>query len=115
MIVPFVLILVETNVVEDKKFWLRTKIGDVSDTGGFEIGFRFASDVARIASIIFLRNGINDVADEAQCRRGAKWIHDRRRGVRHDQHVRCVDCLPAADRRAVKAESCFKNLFLVFA
>ena len=57
VIVPFVLILVETNVVEDKKFWLRTKIGGVSDTGGFEIGFRFASDVALDLDNDLLRDG----------------------------------------------------------
>src|SRR4029079_12237431 len=68
-------------------------------------------DVARIAAVLFLGDRVDDAAGERQRRVDHEGIDDGCRRIRNGQHVRRVDRLPAAERRAVEAGAFFEQLF----
>src|SRR5437879_11981252 len=99
--------LVKADVDEDEELGLGAKESLVGHTGKAQIGFRLASNVARVARVGLLGDGINDVADHHQRGRVAERVHEMRLGVRHQQHVRLVNRGPAADRAAVDSKAVF--------
>jgi hypothetical protein len=110
-VVAAVLILVVTDVVEYEELGLGAEIGDVADAGRLQIRLRLLGDVARITRVLFLRDRIEHVADQAQRRYGGERIHHSGGGIRHDQHVGCVDRLPTANRRTVEAAAFLEQRF----
>ncbi len=55
--------LIKANIVKNKKFRFRADISGVTDTRGFQVGLCFLCNIARIFIIIFVQDGIFDVAD----------------------------------------------------
>ncbi len=93
------------HLVEDEELALGAEVGGVGDARGPEMGLGTAGDAARVPRIRLLRDGIRDLADERQRRRLGSRVEDGARRIRHEQHVRVLDGLPATDGRAVEAES----------
>ncbi len=79
--------LLITNVVEDEELGLGAEVGGVSEAEGAEVALRLLCDVAGVAGVGLLGDGIDDVADHAEGRLGAEGVHPDRTGVRDDQHV----------------------------
>ena len=100
-----VLVLLVAHLVEDEELGLGPEVGGVADPGRLQVRLGLARDVARVARVVLLGERIDDVADEAQGGKRRERIHHRGGRIRHHEHVRGVDRLPAADRRAVEAES----------
>src|SRR5262249_12710499 len=110
-----VLVLLVAHLVEDEELGLGTEVGDVANAGRVEIGLGLARDVARVARVVLLRDRVDDVADEAEGGNRREGVHHGGRGIGHDEHVRRVDRLPAADRRAVEAVPLLEKLLAQFA
>src|SRR5208282_4299612 len=105
---------IEADVVENKKLRLRAEKRLVRHAAVTQVGLRLLRDVARIARIRLLRDGVHGVRDHAQRRRLAERVHKARLRVRHQQHVRLVDGRPAPDRAAVHPEPFGKALLAEF-
>jgi hypothetical protein len=105
----------EADVVEDVELALWAPVAGVGQAGGLEVGFRLASDVARIARVGLPGQRIDDVADQGQRRYLADGVDDGRRRIGNDEHVALVDLLPAPDGRAVEAESVLEDPLLELA
>jgi hypothetical protein len=67
--------------------------------------FGATADAAGVLRIRRARDRVGDLAHERERRDFGRRIEDRGRGVGHEEHVRVLDRLPAADRRAVEAEA----------
>src|SRR5262249_30986350 len=113
MVVGFVLILVEADIVEDKKLGLRTEISHVAHASGLEILFSLAGDVTRVTRVGLFGDRINDIAQQAQCWHRAEWVDHSSSWIRNDQHVRGIDRLPATDRRTIKAQPILKDVLFI--
>ena len=59
-------VLVETDVVKNEELQLGAHVAGVADAGALEIVDRLAGDVARIAGIVLVRDGVQNVADHRQ-------------------------------------------------
>ena len=103
--------LVEADVVEDEELGFGADEAGVGDAGALQIVDRLAGDVARIARVVFARDRVLHVADDAERGDHGERIDERRIGLRQQQHVALVDRLPAADAGAVEAEAVFKRFF----
>ena len=93
------------DLVEDEELALGAHECRVRDARRAEVLLCLLRDAAWILRVGLLGDRIGDLADERQRRRLGKRIEDRRSGVRHQQHVRLRDPLPAANRRTVEAEA----------
>src|SRR5215475_192591 len=113
MVVGFVLVLVEADIVEDKKLGLRTEISHVAHASGLEILFSLAGDVTRVSRVGLFGDWINDIAQQAQRRHCAEWVYHGSGRIRDHQHVRSIDGLPATDRRTIKAWSILKDVLFI--
>ena len=102
VIIAFVRILVETDFVKDEEFRLRPEIRHFAEPAGLDVGFGLLGDAARVARVRLSGDRIHDIAEQAERRPFVERVHNRCAGVGHDQHVRGVNRLPAANRRAVK-------------
>ena len=56
VVVTFVLVLIETNVVKNKEFGLGPEVGDVGDTRALQKIGGLAGNVAWITAVILTRN-----------------------------------------------------------
>ena len=74
-VVAFVLILVEADIVEDKKLRFRAEMSRVGNPGGGQIDLRLLGDITRVAIITLLGHGIDHIADHHQRRHFGEWIH----------------------------------------
>ena len=72
VVVAFVLVLVEADVVEDEELRLRPEVGGVGDAQALQVVLRLAGDVPRIPGVVLARDRVADVADQDQglCRPG---------------------------------------------
>ncbi len=61
---------------------------------------------------VFARDRVGNVADQRECGHLGESIHDRRRWIRHDEHVGLVGRLPATDAGPVKTETICEAVFL---
>ena len=114
VIVPFVLVLIETDVVKDKEFRFRAEVGYIGDSQASEVIFRLPGNVARIPRIILSSDGIADVANDDERLGLEEGIDEGGFGHRLDQHVRFIDRLPPSDARPVEANPVFKSIFIDF-
>jgi hypothetical protein len=93
----------EPHLVEDEELGLRSEVRGVGDAGGEEVLLRLLCDVARIAAVALARDRVGDEAVQHQRLAGAERVDVRRIGVGHEDHVRLLDLLEAADRGPVEA------------
>ena len=93
------------DLVEDEELALGPEVGRVGDPGLGEVRLGASSDSTRVALVPLARDRVGDLADERERRRLGERVEDRAGRVRHQQHVRLRDPLPAADRGAVEAEA----------
>ena len=96
--------LVEGHVVEDVELRLGAEVDGVGNTALEQMALGLLRHVARVARIGLARDRVDHVADQRQRSRRVEGVDLRRRGIRHQQHVRLGDLLEAADRGAVEAE-----------
>ena len=77
--------------------------------GGLEVGLGALGERARVALVALHVRRLDDVA--AQVERGLleERVDDRRRRIRHQDHVGLLDALPTGDRRAVEALAVFEE------
>jgi hypothetical protein len=88
--------------VEDEELGLGTEIGGVAEAGALEVGLGLLRDGARVALVSLARRGLEHVAGQDQRGLVVERVHVRGIRIRHQQHVGCLDALPARDRRAVE-------------
>jgi len=99
-----VLVLLVTNLVEDEELQLRPDVARVRDSALVQGGNRFLGYTARIARVFLSRFGVGDVGQDTDGRLLEEGVEAGRLGLRHREHVRLVDVLPAADARTVKPQ-----------
>jgi hypothetical protein len=92
------------DLVEDEELALGADVVRVGDACRAQVLLRTLRNKARILRVRLVCHGLDDLADEREGRHLGVRVEDRRRRVRHQQHVALRDALPAADRRAVEAE-----------
>jgi hypothetical protein len=97
-------LLVERHVVEDVELGLGPEVHGVGDAARAQVLGGLDRDVAGVARVRLARDRVDHRADHRDRRRRVERVQDRRRRVGHQQHVRLVDLLEAADRRAVEAD-----------
>ena len=90
------------NVVENEEFVFGAKQRRVGDSGGLEIRFRALCQGTRVALVALHGHGFDDIAAQVNRRLFVERIDDGGGGVRHQNHVRLIDALPAGDRRTVE-------------
>ena len=66
MVVRFVFVLIETNIVENKEFRLGTEEGGIRQSGQLHVVFCFPGNIARIFGIIFPRDRILNITGHHQ-------------------------------------------------
>ena len=93
------------DLVEDEELALGPEERRVGDAGRDQVLLCAAGDAARVAGVRLAGDRVEDLADERERRRGRERVEHRRLRLRHEQHVRLGDALPAADRGAVEAEA----------
>jgi len=108
-VVAVVVALVEADRIEKEKLELGADVDGIAGPRLLHVRFRLLGDVARVAGVGLARDRILDVADEHEGGHGGIGIHLGRRRVGNEQHVRLVDGLEAADRRAVEAQPIREN------
>ena len=93
---------VRTDRVEDEEFVFRTEVRRVGDAGRLQVGHAALGDRARITLVTLHGCRLDHVA--AQHQRGflEERVDERGTRIRHQDHVRLVDALPAGDRRTVE-------------
>ena len=107
MIRPFA----ETNLVEDEELRFRTKIHGITQADLLDVRLGFLGDIARIAAVGLVGDGVDNVTDEGEGRLLEERVDARRAGVRNKDHVGLVDGLPATDGASVEAKSLGETFF----
>ena len=98
-------VLAVAHVVEHEELGLGAEECARADAGGVEVLLGLARDAARVAAVVFLGHRVAHVADQDERLVRAERVDERGLLVRHQQHVRGVDLLEAADRGAVEAKA----------
>ncbi len=111
VVVAFVLVLVEADVIEDEELGFRPEIGGVREPQALYIVLRLSGDVSRIPRIVLARDRVADVAEYGEGLCGQEGIQEGGPRNRLDEHVRLVDRLPPTDARAVEPEALFEGPF----
>ena len=97
------LVLGETDVVEDEELRLGPEVGGVGDPGRLQVGLGLLGHVARVAAVGL--EGQRVVHEAVQIERLvlAERVDHRRRRIGQQDHVGLVDLLKPADGGAVEA------------
>jgi len=98
------------HVVENEKLRLRPKHRAVGHPRARQIPLGLLRNAPRVPRVALLGPRLGNRAGQRQRRLRAKRIHKRRRRVRHRQHVRRLNALPAPDARPVKPQPLGENL-----
>ena len=104
VVVGLLLARVVADLVEDVELGLGPPVRRRGDAGRGEVALRLHGDPARVARVELPRDRVHDVADQRQRRHLVDRVHERGRGVGDQEHVRLLDLLEPADRRAVEAD-----------
>ena len=83
------------HIVKNKKFILRTKVGNVGDSRGFQIGFCTIGDRTWITFIAFAGGRFDNIAGNVNRGFIGKWVQYRGAGIGHQDHVGFVNAFPA--------------------
>ena len=110
VVVALVVVLVETDRVEDVELGLGPEVGDVGDPRPLQIVLGLAGDVARVAGVELAGQRVLHEGVDHECRVLGEGVHDRGVRVRNQDHVRLLDLLEAADRRAVETEALLEGI-----
>ncbi len=102
VVVARVLVLIEAGRVEDVELGFGPDVDGVGDAGALDVLLRLLRDVARVAGVRLARHRVLDVTVDGERRVLAERVDDRRVRVGHEEHVRLLDLLEPADRRAVE-------------
>ena len=104
------LVLIEAHRVEDVELGFRPEVRGVGEAGRLQVRLGLLHDVARVARVRLARERIAHVRVDVQ--RGVLAERIEHRGVRigDQEHVRLLDLLEAADRRAVEAEAVLEHV-----
>ena len=65
---------VKADIIEDKEFCLRAKIGRIGNTGRFHIGLGLLGNIAGVPAILFFGNRVQDITDHSQGRYGGERV-----------------------------------------
>ena len=106
----FVWLLIESHIVENEEFRFRAKERRVGDPCALQIRDGFSSHVARITAVILSRNRILNIANEVHRGQRRERILPGRIRLRHDQHVRLVNRLPATNTGTIEAQPVFERV-----
>ncbi len=93
------------HLVEDEELAFRPEIGGVGDPARAEVLLCATGHPTWILRVRLASDWIGDLADEGERGRLGGRIENRGGRIRHQEHVRLGDRLPAADRRAVEPEA----------
>ncbi len=93
----FVLVLIESHVVEDEELGFGTEVGGVGQAGRHQIHLGLFGDVTGIAIIALLGHWIDHVAHHHHRGNFGEGIKHVFRGVGNQQHVAFVNGCPAAN------------------
>ncbi len=105
VVVPLVGVLVEADVIENEELGLGPEIGRVGYSGRDQVVLRLLGNIAGIARVRLPRDGVAHEGVDVQGLVLAERVQDSCVRVGHEEHVRLLDLLEAADRRAVEAEA----------
>jgi hypothetical protein len=92
----------EAHIVEDEELRLGSEVGGVGHPGGEQVLLRLLGDVARVAAVALTGDRVSHVAVHDERLPGAERIEVRGVRIRDQDHVRFLDLLEPADRRAVE-------------
>ena len=109
-VVAGVLLGLEAHVVEDVELGLGREERGVADAGGGQEVLRLAGDVARVAAVGLLGQRVVHEEVQAEGLGDPEGVQVGRRRVGQQGHVRLVDLLEAADRRAVEGQAVLEHL-----
>ena len=101
---------VEADVIKDIELGLGGEEGGFRDAGGNQVCLGLAGDVARVAGVGFLREGVVDEEVDVEGPRPAERIDESAGRVREQRHVRFVDLLETSDRGTVETQAFGENL-----
>ena len=101
--------LIETNIVKDEELGFRAEVRGIGDACRTQVQLRLARDVARIAVVALLGDGIDHVGHHHQGRHLGERIQHVCARIGNEQHVALVNGRPAANGRAVHAEALFER------
>src|SRR5580698_1303656 len=88
--------------VEDVELGLRPEVHGVGDPGATQVVLGLAGDVARVPGIGLAGQRVVDEEGQVQRLVCPEWVEYRGGRIRQQEHVRLVDLLEAAYRRAIE-------------
>ncbi len=106
------LVLIETDVIEDEKLGLGPEERRVGYTGVVQVHLGLLRNPARIPLIMLTRDRIDDAARHDQRTSLRKRIDVGGIRIRNEQHIALVNRCPAANTRSVDAEPIFEGILL---
>ncbi|MCY1522735.1 hypothetical protein D9M68_576010 [compost metagenome] len=109
-VVAAVGVLLEADRVEDEELQLRPEVAGPGDAAVAQEMLGLLRHVARVARVGLAQDRVEHAADQRQRRNLADRIDEGGGRVRLQQHVRLVDFLESADRRAVEADTVLEQL-----
>ena len=98
------LVLIEADRVEDVELRLGTPERGVRDPGLLQVELGLLRDVARIAAVHLAGDRVSHEAVDVDRRVLRERIHVRGVRIGHEEHVRLLDLLEAADRGSVEPD-----------
>ncbi len=104
------LVLVETDRVEDVELGLGPEVRGVGDPRSLQVSLRLLRDVAGVAGVELAGDRVLDERVHDQRRVLAEGVHYRGVRVRNEDHVGFLDLLEAADRGPIEAVTLLERL-----
>ena len=109
-VVARVLVLVEARRVEDVELGLGPEVRGVGDAGAAEVVLRLLGDVARVAAVGLAGDRVLHEAVDVERLVLRERVDHRGVGIGDQEHVRLLDLLEPADRRAVEAQAVLEDV-----
>jgi hypothetical protein len=101
---------VEPHVVEDEELGLGPDVAGVGDAGGLEVLGGLPGHEAGVARVALAGQRVVDEHVDRQRPAGPERVDERRVRVGDQDHVRFLDLLEAADRRAVEPDALLEHV-----
>ena len=110
MVIAFVPVLVEPDVVEDEELQLGGEFAGIGQAGALHVADGFAGDVAGVSGVILLCDRVLDIADHRQGRPGRERVDQGGLGLGDHEQIGFIDGPPADDARPVEADAFLEGL-----